>query len=156
MSAEITSVIPTIDLKRTYNCPASKVYEAFASSEAIKSWFGPTSCSVISVDWEPVVGQEFRIEVDSNEMGKMAAIGVFQIVEPNQKLAMSWNWAGEPAENESRLTVTFSETGGKTVLNLVHEGFAVQESRDHHEIGWEGTLDKFSDLLENSIFTTNW
>ena len=139
MTIETSNLVPIIDLKRTYDLP---------SSEAIQNWFGPTSCSVISADWEPAIGQKFRIEVDSEEMGKMAAIGEFQIVEPNEKITMSWNWEGEPASNESRLTVTFSESDGKTVLNLIHDGFTVQESRDHHEIGWEGTLDKFSTLVE--------
>lgn len=148
MTTETSTLIAAIDLKRTYNLPASKVYAAFASSEAIKSWFGPTSCLVISADWEPIVGQTFRIDVDSDEMGKMSAIGEFQVVEPNREITMSWNWEGEPAKNESRLSITFKESDGKTVLNLIHKGFTAQESRDHHEIGWEGTLDKFTTLVE--------
>jgi uncharacterized protein YndB with AHSA1/START domain len=149
MAIDSSTLIPTIDLHRSFDVPVSKVYEAWASSDAIKNWFGPVGCTVISAEWEPATGQPFRIAVNSDEMGEMAAVGTFLEVDPDKKMVLSWNWEGDPAENESRLTLIFSQSGEKSVLRLVHDGFIQKDSRDHHEIGWNGTLDKFAALLEN-------
>jgi len=67
-----------------------------------------------------------------------------------EKLVYTWAWldeAGKPGR-ETLVTVTFRAMGRKTELTLRHEGFETRESRDSHNGGWNGCLDKLAEYLK--------
>ena len=147
MAEDVKTLISAVELTRVFDAPISRVYEAWTSADAIKAWFGPPSCKVLSADWDPAAGRSFRIEVSTDEMGDMAAIGTFREIETGKKIVMDWNWEGDSQDYQSRLCVSFREVDGGTELRLVHDGFAQKESRDNHEGGWLGTLEKLATFL---------
>ena len=147
MAAEATTAIPAVDIKRVFDATIGKVYAAWTNSEAVKAWFGPATCQVTAADFEPEVGRPFKITMDTPEYGEMSAIGSFLEVVPEARLKLAWNWEGNPDDWQTTLTVSFAEVSGKTEVRLHHEGFAEKESRNHHEEGWQGSLEKLAEQL---------
>lgn len=148
MAAEATAAIPAVDITRVIDASPGEVYKAWASSEAAKVWFCPPTCKVLKADFEPEVGRAYSITMDTPSYGEMTAHGNFLEVVPEEKLKFSWNWVGNPDDWQTTVTVTFSESEGKTELRLFQDGFAERESRDHHEEGWQETFDILVALFE--------
>ncbi|MGB6906697.1 MAG: SRPBCC domain-containing protein, partial [Methyloceanibacter sp.] len=67
--------------------------------------------------------------------------GVYREVVPNEKLVFTWAWRSMP-ERESVVTVLIKPDGPGSILTLIHEQFVDEETRDRHEHGWSGCLDK--------------
>jgi uncharacterized protein YndB with AHSA1/START domain len=67
--------------------------------------------------------------------------GVFRDVVPDRKLVFTWAWKSTP-ERESVVTVLLEPDGDGTLLTLTHEQFFDEVARDHHQHGWNGSLDK--------------
>jgi uncharacterized protein YndB with AHSA1/START domain/DNA-binding transcriptional ArsR family regulator len=143
MAIETQSDI-SLEVKRQIQAPVASVYGAW--SNAISSWFGPEGCEVMEASFNPVVGESYSIKVKEETMGDMTVQGVFKEVVPNDRLVFTWAWVGE--EDESLVTVGFREVDGSTELTLTHTGFSASESRDHHMVGWEGTLEKLAASVE--------
>jgi uncharacterized protein YndB with AHSA1/START domain len=49
---------------------------------------------------------------------------------------------------ELQITVTFEEVGGKTIMNLRHEGIPAGQMRDLCESGWKESFDKLAEVLK--------
>jgi len=143
MATEIQNDI-SLEVKRQIQAPVATVYGAW--SNAIAGWFGPESCEVLEADFTPRVGESYFIKVKEATMGDMTVQGEFKEVVTNERLVFTWSWVGD--EDESLVTVAFSESGGSTEVTLTHTGFSPAESRDHHTIGWEGTLEKLAASVE--------
>jgi uncharacterized protein YndB with AHSA1/START domain len=72
--------------------------------------------------------------------------GVYREIVPNQKLVFTWAWKTTP-ERESRVTVTFKPDGDGTMMTLLHEQFFDDETRERHNTGWTGAIDKLEKLF---------
>ena len=73
--------------------------------------------------------------------------GIYREVVSNEKLAFTWAWITMP-ERESFVTVTIKRDGEGCILTLHHEQLADEETRDRHEWGWNGCLDKLTRFAE--------
>ena len=72
--------------------------------------------------------------------------GVYRDVVANEKLVFTWAWKSTP-ELESVVTVLLKADGDGTLLTLTHEQFADEASRNRHQHGWNGALDKLEKLV---------
>lgn len=70
-----------------------------------------------------------------------AAAGTYTKVVPNELLQFTWDPAWNPGEL-SLVTISFMDVRGGTQVTLRHERFASEQSRDGHNHGWSGALDK--------------
>ena len=64
-----------------------------------------------------------------------------------ERLVFTWKWEHEPLESETLVTVEFLKSGPGTRLILTHERFAAETSRQEHEKGWTGCLDRLQNFL---------
>jgi uncharacterized protein YndB with AHSA1/START domain len=62
---------------------------------------------------------------------------------------MTWTWNHVP-DNETLLTIEFRDNNGATALTLTHQKHVSSESRDHHQSGWSGSLDKLEKYVVNA------
>jgi uncharacterized protein YndB with AHSA1/START domain len=67
--------------------------------------------------------------------------GVYREVVANEKLVFTWAWKSTP-ERESLVTILLKPDGDGTLLTLTHEQFEDEATRDGHNAGWNGALDK--------------
>jgi uncharacterized protein YndB with AHSA1/START domain len=82
----------------------------------------------------------------SPEGGEHEVDGIYREVVANEKLVFTWAWKSSP-EQESLVTVTFKPDGGGTLLTVTHEQFSNEDSRNQHQNGWTGALDKLERLF---------
>ncbi|MCB1278453.1 SRPBCC domain-containing protein [Prosthecobacter sp.] len=143
MSSNPTTAV--LEIVRTFNAPRQLVFDAFKTFEVMKTWMGPDTCKVQSGSLDFKVGGEYRFNMQT-EMGEMSVSGHYVEITPPEKIAFTWRWLDdedwEPVQ--SLVVFEFKDLGDKTELRLVHTGFPTLESRDNHERGWSGSLEKLS------------
>ena len=98
----------------------------------------------VLVDAEEVGGRivESKAGVDD------AVWGTVTRWEPADAVAFTWH-PGHGPERASQVSVTFEDTGGKTLVRLEHTcweafGEQAQEARDEYGLGWPAVLDAYA------------
>ncbi|MCK7614936.1 SRPBCC family protein [Roseibium sediminicola] len=141
----------TVLQTRVLNSSTGRAWDAWTKPELMKQWFCPLGMKAIEVEADFRLGGTFRIVMDASgaamrpppEVGDhLTAYGSYQRIEPPHELAFSWAWEGR--EETSRVTITMTPKGDKTVLVLEHDGLMDEASRIFHENGWTPTLENLA------------
>jgi uncharacterized protein YndB with AHSA1/START domain len=112
---------------RTINGPARIVFEAFTKADLLRRWWVPKSMgmSLLSCEVDARVGGKYRLVFDADPE-PVAFFGTYVEVQPHSRLA----WTNdEGGEGGSVTTVTFEETGGKTLV-VLSERYPSKEALD--------------------------
>ena len=149
-------------MTRTFNAEKQRVFDAFASAEALAAWWGPVEApiDVISLDFRP--GGHFHYKMK----GAQINYGIFKYVRIEAPDHISWinsfadaegNITKPPFEGldiprEIKNTITLTEHAGVTTLELlsepVHASAAENETfeaiKGSMEKGFGGTLDQLA------------
>ena len=141
-----TLVKPSLILKRRLNAPPARVYSAWTEPEKVKRWFGPGQTQVTTAEFDRRAGGRWHIVAVSTDGQEHDVSGIFREVVPDERLVYTWAWRSTP-ERESLVTVEFKPDGTGTLLTLTHEHFYDEPTRDRHQIGWNGALDKLERYL---------
>ena len=144
-----SAVKPSLTLKRRLQAPPAKVFAAWTDPEKIKRWMGPTAFKTPEADSDARVGGRYRFVMLSPDGERHVVRGDYREVVANEKLVFTWAWDAAPGDEpyESLVTVLFKPDDGGTLLTLTHEQLFDEESRDGHEKGWNGSLDKLEKLV---------
>jgi len=114
---------------RTINGPARIVFEAWTKPELFKQWWVPKSfgLSVLSCEMDVRVGGRYRLVFSHPAAPKpMEFFGRYIEVTPHLRLV----WTNEEGGESGQVTtVTFEETGGKTLL-VMHDLYPSKEALD--------------------------
>jgi len=147
MSAQpAVAVKPSLTLKRRLNAAPEKVYAAWTDPAKIAKWFGPDSGPVLRAETDVRVGGRYTVVFNTESGEEHHVSGVYREVVPNQKLAFTWAWRSMP-ERESFVTILIKADGGGSLLTLIHEQFFDEDTRDRHEYGWTGALNKLEKFV---------
>ena len=89
---------------------------------------------------------------DGSKSGLAEIGGIYKEVKKPSKLVFTWGWVNNPrvADEKTTVTIDLMEVQGGTQLTLTHEGFTDEESRDAHNGGWNGALDKLESQAEKA------
>jgi uncharacterized protein YndB with AHSA1/START domain len=139
-------VKPSLTLKRRLNASPARVFAAWTDPEKVKRWMGPGEVKVISVETDARAGGRYRWLMRGSDGEDHDVSGIYREVIANEKLVFTWAWKSSP-EQQSVVTVLLKADGDGTLLTLTHEQFADAESRDRHQQGWSGALDKLERLV---------
>jgi uncharacterized protein YndB with AHSA1/START domain len=144
-----SAVKPSLTVKRRFKAPPAKVFAAWTDPEKIKRWMGPGEIFTQRAQTDPRVGGRYRIEMRSPNGDAHNIGGVYREVVANEKLVFTWSWDAVPPDepHESLVTVTFKPDGDGTLLTVSHEKLFDETSRDGHQHGWIGALDKLEKLF---------
>jgi uncharacterized protein YndB with AHSA1/START domain len=139
----------TLILKRTVEAPRSKVFEAWTNPDLLKQWFLASDEYVspfAEVDLR--IGGKYRMAMRHIEKGiEHVATGIYKEILPPSRLVFTWSWEGEQADGDTIVTIEFRDMGTSTEIVLKHEYFRTKESRDQHEMGWNGCFRKLQTLF---------
>lgn len=141
---------------RTFDSPAQAVFEAWTKPELLRRWWAPKSFGISFVSCEADVrtGGTYRFVFShASSAQPMAFFGRYIEVIPDSRIA----WTNEESADGPVTTVTFEETGGRTLLTL-HELYPSREALDE-AIASGGTgmsaageqFDELDTLLEESL-----
>jgi uncharacterized protein YndB with AHSA1/START domain len=136
-----------VRIERTYRAAAEEVFDAWTSPEVMQRWF---HCEP---DWETPeaevdlrLGGRVRVAMRRPDGSEAEAWGEFKVIDRPHRLAMTWRFYDDPA-NEQLLELTFTETAGSTTVLLINSGISTDERRSGQDWGWRGCLEQLERLL---------
>jgi len=136
-------------VRRTFNCPARIVFEAWTQPELFKQWWVPKSMNMFlrSCEMDVRVGGRYRLVFGHDASNPAEFFGRYIEVTPHSRLV----WTNdEGGEGGPVTTVTFEEKGGKTLL-VMHELYPSKEALDAAGTGavdvMEETFEQLDELL---------
>jgi uncharacterized protein YndB with AHSA1/START domain len=131
-------------MTRTFDAPAERVFDAWLS-ESVAEWIGPQGVRAEISEFDPRVGGKYRIIMNTPDGNRIPVGGIYKEIDRPKRLVFSWGW--EKEDQDTLVTLTFRETGGKTEMTLKHTNFADSTRRDSHKHGWTGSFDKLESFL---------
>ena len=124
------------------------LFETIASPDGMASWWGPDDGPVLVAEADVRVGGRFRVRFRMLDGSEHEAGGEYLEVVVPSRLAMSWRWqAGMEDPGESRVEIDLAAIPEGTELTLTHSRLHDEETRQSHEAGWSGSLDKLARLF---------
>ncbi len=116
-----------LTVTRTFNAPASRVFEAWTRPDLFKRWWAPKSMGAVLLSCEMDVraGGGYRLVFGDGDAEPVSFYGKYVDVIPNSRLV----WTNEESDDGAMTTVTFEEKGGETRLAW-HELYPSREALD--------------------------
>ncbi|KRC85696.1 glutathione S-transferase [Achromobacter sp. Root83] len=134
-------------LQRRFDAPVERVWRAWTDPQALTRWFGPAGTRrVLLAETDVRAGGAYHIGFATEDGREHYASGRYQEVEPQRRLVFTWAWRDTPEET-SLITLEFTAAGTGTDLAFLQTPFVDQATRDGHEHGWSGAMDRLADHL---------
>jgi uncharacterized protein YndB with AHSA1/START domain len=130
--------------------PASRptVWQMITNPDQLAKWWGPEGFTAPSVDFEPRVGESFRIAMQPPTGQPFYLLGDFREVNPPSRLSYTFVWdPPDPYDRETVVTLSLQDGGERTELQLTQGEFSTQERLDLHTNGWRESLERLEALL---------
>jgi uncharacterized protein YndB with AHSA1/START domain len=140
----------TLELSRALPAAPSIVFEVFTDPNELARWWGPKGFSTPSLDFDPRVGESYRIEMQPPEGDAFYLTGEFRVVIPPAHLAYTFRWEDpDPEDVETLVDLSFGDLGESTEVVLTQGLFKTEARRALHREGWTDSLNKLDALLSS-------
>jgi uncharacterized protein YndB with AHSA1/START domain len=128
------------------------VFAAWSRPELFRQWWMPksaTGVALLGCDMDVRTGGKYRLEFGAGGQ-TMAFYGKYLDVVPNERIV----WTNDEGEEGAITTVTFEESGGKTLLTF-HELYpsaeALEDAMTGSAAGLPEQLDQLAELLSGQV-----
>jgi uncharacterized protein YndB with AHSA1/START domain len=149
-SGTATVTLPTdrqILITREFDAPKHLVYEAWTTPELVMRWWSGHRGSMTVAEIDLRVGGMWRYVMVATGGYEVAFHGEYREIVPGERIVTTEVYEAMP-EGEALNTVTFTEAGGRTTLELLAE-LPSKEARDMViESGMELGMQEQMDVLE--------
>ena len=140
----------TLELKRLIPAPASAVFAAFSDADELAKWWGPHGFTTPSLQFDPRVGESYRIEMQPPEGDRFYLRGEFRELDPPARLRFTFIWEEpDPDDRETQVDLCFRDLGASTEVALTQGLFKTEARRALHRDGWTDSFDKLERLVAN-------
>ena len=134
-------------ITREFDAPRHLVYKAWTTPELVKRWWAGQRGEMTHVEIDLRVGGTWRYVMIAHGEHEVAFHGEYREIVPDERIVNTEVYEAMP-ENGVLNIVTFSETDGRTTLELLTE-CGSREVRDAiMSSGMEGGMQEQMDLLE--------
>ena len=135
-----------IRLQRLIDVSPRVAFDRWVDADARRHWYAPDpGSSVAEAETDLRVGGSYRVSI-VGPTGDLLYTeeGVFEVIEaPHRLVYRQVMSVSDGSSVETRVTVTFEERDGKTLLTLLDAGYPTEEQRDEFERGWPDFLDAY-------------
>ncbi len=139
------------------DAPRERVFNAWIDPAKLAQWWGPHGFTNTRCEIEPRPGGRVYIEMIRDADGKMFPLdGEVEAVEVPSRLvfrARGYNPANDSTTIEDRVTATFVEKEGKTLvtvhLYVLEVAPAFMEAAERMSVGWSQSLQKLGSSTAN-------
>jgi uncharacterized protein YndB with AHSA1/START domain len=147
-SAKVTLPTDTqILITREFDAPKRLVYRAYTEPELVKRWWSADRGRMTVAEIDLRVGGAWRYVMVTDDGFEVAFHGEYREIVPNERIVSTEVYEGMPGA-QALDTLTLTERGGRTTLELLVE-HDTRENRDAHiASGMEDGLQDALDLLE--------
>ena len=137
-----------LEIERTFDAPAEKVFEAWTSEEVLRRWFhADPGWETPTAEVDLRVGGRVRIVMRDPGAGEdHGGGGEYTVVDPPHRLAFTWQWDRHASERQL-IEIEFVERDGATTVRMTSHGIATEERRDDHREGWALCFDNLDRVL---------
>lgn len=142
----MTSRLPSLTIVRRIKASPARVWAAITQPEQMMQWWGPDAGPTLNVVADVRPGGRFSVVFRLINGDEHNPTGTYREVVPEKKLVFTWDLPGDP-EPVSLVTFRLEPVDGGTELTLTHERLPDEETRQSHELGWSGFLDKLPVFL---------
>ena len=119
----------TLEMNRALPAASSLVFEAFTDPNELARWWGPEGFSTPSLEFDPRVGESYRIEMQPPEGDAFHLTGEFFAVDPPTGLA---------------------DLGDSTQVMLTQGPFKTEARRGLHRDGWRDSFNRLERTLHDA------
>jgi uncharacterized protein YndB with AHSA1/START domain len=138
-----------ITLETIFDAPIDLVWQSW-TDPARMTWFGSDpEGRVICAEAQVRVGGTFRVKFRNSDETEFVCRGIYQEVDPNRKLAFTWEWENEPGTT-SNVVVSLSPAGDTTRMHFSHANLWEGSAHDYLK-GWRSTFFKLANTLTNKL-----
>jgi uncharacterized protein YndB with AHSA1/START domain len=139
----------TFTIKRRFEAPREKVFEAWTKPEILKHWWCPDGWTPKEIEVDLRVGGSFRIGMQRSTGGEPVYVsGNFEEVDAPEMLSYTWQWENAFEHMpQTRVLVRFRDLGGATELSLTHHNLPEILICLQHRSGWLAAWERMSRLL---------
>ena len=141
VAVEENARMTALTIVRHIKAPPRDVFAMFVEPAKIALWWGPDAGPVLESKVDARSGGHFHVRFQMEDGSVHGSAGAFEEFDPPRRLSMTWAWDREP-EVVSRVEVDLRAVDGGTELTFTHAGLTDEATRDGHERGWIGALDK--------------
>ena len=140
----------TLELRRVLPGAPSTVFAAFTDADKLARWWGPHGFNTPSLDFDPRVGESYRIEMQPPEGDRFYLTGEFRELDPPARLGFTFVWEEpDPDDRETQVDLRFRDRGASTEVCLTQGPFKTEARRALHRDGWTDSFDKLERLVAN-------
>lgn len=140
-----------LKLTRVYNAPVKAVWDAWTDPEQAAKWWGPRGFTITTHSKDLRVGGHWRYTMHGPDGVDYPNTTVYHEVEPYARLVYD-HGGSDDRPPLFRVTVTFSETKGKTTMDMtmtLPTPEAAEETKKFiKKAGGNGTWDRLAEFLE--------
>ena len=141
----------TLELKRVLPAAPAVVFRAFSAPEELAKWWGPAGFTTPSLEFNPRVGDGYRIEMQPPEGDRFYLTGEFRDVDPPARLAYTFVWEDpDPDDVETLVELSFRNLGESTEVVLTQGPFKTEPRRELHRNGWTDCFDRLEQLISRA------
>ena len=138
----------SLELVRLLPVTPSLVFAAFSDPDELAKWFGPAGFSVGSLDFDPLVGGSYRIEMQPPEGDHFYLGGEFRDVDPPGRLAFTFVYEDpDPDDVETLVELSFRDRDESTEVVLGQGLFKTEARRELHRVGWTDSFDRLERVI---------
>lgn len=139
----------TIVMRRVFDAPRRRVFEALTQPEHLRRWWGPRSLEMVVCEVDLRVGGSYRFVQRAPDGQEFGFRGTYREIRAPERLVYSFVFEPMP-DAEAEITVTLEEQGGRTTL-VETTRHATVEARDAHfatmDTGATESLDRLAELV---------
>ena len=140
----------TLELNRALPAAPSVAFEAFTDPNELARWWGPEGFSIPSLEFDPRVGETYRIEMKPPEGNAFYLTGEFRMVDRPARVAYTFRWEEpDPDDVETVVDLSFRDFGESTEVVLTQGLFKTEARRELHRGGWTDSFNKLEALLSS-------
>jgi uncharacterized protein YndB with AHSA1/START domain len=138
----------TLEIQRVIAAAPSVVFAAFSTADELATWWGPEGFTVASLEFNPRVGDSYRIEMQPPEGNPFYLTGEYREVNPPARLAYTFVWEDpDPDDVETLVELSFRDLGESTEVILAQGPFKTEARRELHRNGWTDSFDKLEGFI---------
>lgn len=141
---------PFVIMKRRFNAPRERVFEAYTDPKLIPQWWGPRRYTTHVDRMEVKKGGVWRF-IHRGPEGEFAFNGVYHEIVTPERLINTFEFEGAPG-NVGLVITTFEAHGNETLLVEKSIYPSVEDRDSIAGTGMEGgaveTMDRFEEVLE--------
>ena len=138
----------SLEMVRILPVAPARVYGAFTDSDELVKWWGPEGFGVGSLDFDPRVGETYRIEMLPPEGDPFYLGGEFREVDPPGRLAFTFVYEDpDPDDVETLVELSFRDRGKSTEIAFTQGRFRNEARLELHREGWTDSFNRLTQVI---------